>query len=232
MGSYSCSLVVWMAGWRRRRVAVALWSVCCGIACGAPSVPEPTLAQHVRAKCGAPLDDDYFLPIDSINSSNKLLDDTCRERFSLPLRAMKARSFSCGDNTLQEAYRFLWMPSYDPAVVISIRRAGEQWSIDAAQFENPRTGGQWWRVSRRAEHELANNVAATVLRSLAEAGFWTMPAWRDPVAQDGATWVIEGRLANGYRVVSRFTAEEKAFKDVGRAFFTAAGISLPRAASQ
>jgi hypothetical protein len=194
-------------------------------ACTAPEIPEPSLAQRARKECVSRTRDDFYFPFEAINPQNAVIDESERNAYSQFLGALNQPSLSCGDD-VTEAYRFLWMPTYRPAAVILVARTGKGWRVDAAQFNHPRTN-QPWTVARRVEHGVAEDQVRDLLTSLARAQFWTIATWHDSFVNDGSTWVIEGRLRTGYRVVSRLNPRDEAFKDAGRAFFSLAGMTVP-----
>lgn len=195
-------------------------------ACGPPRLPEPSAAQRVREQCDRPWTDDFYFPREAIEPKNELIDDTERQTYSRFLKAFNAPSLSCGDDTSTEAYRFLWMPSYRPAAVIFVRRVAGEWRAEAVEFEHPRTNKPW-TVARRFEKSLNDENVAELRSSLARAKFWIIPPWENSLADDGAMWVIEGRLGSGYRVVNRPNPTDPSFKEAGRSFFRLAGLPIP-----
>jgi hypothetical protein len=198
------------------------------LACTSADAPEPSAAQHVREQCVSPFSEDFYFAPEAINPQNELIDSRRRYAYSRFLKSLEAPSLSCGQG-ITEAYRFLWMPSYAPAVVVLVRGIHREWYLEAAEFKHPRTHQQW-TVANRVERGLMDNQVRSLLVGLARAQFWTVPTWKDSPAMDGAMWVIEGRVRDGYRVVSRPNPEDAFFKEAGRAFFTLAGIPVPATA--
>lgn len=193
--------------------------------CGSGEVAEPRAAMRVRAECFPPSSDAFYFPIGSVADDNGRTDDYQRAAYTRVLRAMNASSLSCG-NVSREAYRCLWLPSYGAAAVILVERASSGWRFEAAEFSHPRNSRSL-EITRSTQGAVSEARIRELLSALAVARFWTSPTWSTSGAEDGATWVIEGRVDMGYRVVSRANPAENSFKQAARSFFAAAQTDIP-----
>lgn len=198
------------------------------IKCSSGGPPEPSRALRARDDCPTASSEDFYFPDEAIDPANDLLDNTLRETYSHLLRAAGAPSLSCG--AVGEAYRFLWIPAFRPARVILLRRTQNDWIVTATGFNDPRIDRTFGVVGddiRRPN----DGQPGELIGALASAGFWTLPAYGNSFIEDGATWVIEGRLRTGYRVVTRLNPSDEKFKSACRQFFLVAGLAVPREAS-
>jgi hypothetical protein len=175
-------------------------------------LPNPSLAQRAEARCPSSSSSDYYFPNHAVFSS----------RF---LAASSARPLWCGGGELN-VYRFLWIPSYRPTLIIEVEHSSGSFNVDAVEFTHPRTG-QLYTVQARNHRKVPDADAQSLLRALAKAQFWTTPPYKNPMVDDGAIWIIEGRERYGYRSVIRFNPKETDFIDAGRAFVLLAGKAVP-----
>ena len=168
--------------------------------CGTPSVPQPSFAERAHEEYDSKESPTFYFP-QAPHSLSGIADETPREECSKFLRSIQAPSLSCG-HMVTEAYRLLFLPSYGPAVVILARSTETGWRLEVHEFRHPRTSRPR-TVERHVERTLTQDEVRTLLDGLRAADFWTTPAWKNSLSEDGATWVLEGRLNTGSRVVGR-----------------------------
>ena len=211
------------------RLAV-LFAVLLLVACHT-DLPEPTSAQRVRSPCPDQNSDSYYFPEGTLIPSSERRDLAQRQGVGKFLTAMGAPSLSCNDD-FTEAYRFLWLHSFGPALVVSVMRQNGRWHAEGVEFRYPRSERRWWwTIERRVQTEVLPADAGRLLEALKSAQLWTThPPWRDSSGEDGSLWMIEGRLNRGYRAVSRANPTDKfdkAFKEAARTFVQVAKLSVP-----
>ena len=118
-------------------------------------------------------------------------------------------------HTLEE-YRFTWRSSFNGNAVVQIGRGGEKNVIILDWVCRGSCGnGRFWRSIDKAGW---NRLEAALLG----AGFWALEPYKTQFGLDGATWTIEGRRRDVYRVVERWSPRG-AIYDLGRTFFDLAG---------
>jgi len=100
------------------------------------------------------------------------------------------------DEKVDEAYRFLWRPTFfSSPTVITVSRSGDKRAFYASQFCNQR------HTSRTLTVEEWNKIKGL----LDEAQFWTLPKIGGSSGLDGGDWLIEGYSDPRYHVVSRWS---------------------------
>jgi hypothetical protein len=126
----------------------------------------------------------------------------------------------------------MWLPPFRPAVAVTLVKSKEAWTIEGAEFKHPRTT-EPWAVSRHIKKAVSNEEAAKVLASLQDLGFWTQLSWEDPEESTGPMWVIEGRIGNGFHVVSRKRAPiDGRFLQAGALFVALSGFDAEISGSE
>ena len=108
-----------------------------------------------------------------------------------------------------EAYRFLWIRSFDPVVAVRVQLLHDGRPIaivsqtaHSAAFElSPRT--------RRDTIPLSASDWQGLRTTLEREHFWTMPPTNpEPGGLDGAQWVIEGLRGGRYHIADRWTPSD------------------------
>jgi hypothetical protein len=123
-------------------------------------------------------------------------------------------TFSCLDDDV-EAYRLLFIPSFESPTSIRIWREGEQYWMTVKQLDEewiPDDDGKGLKLS--TTRPLHVDEWALFKRRLISANFWSMPS---PDARgpgfDGFSFTLEGKRAGEYHVVYRWVPEEQNFTD-------------------
>ena len=209
------------------RYAVPLVCLASFWTCRTTEVAQPVRAMEVAATC--PGGTDTYFPPGKVTSI-KTLDAGLRYRLHLSryLRAAGLPELWCGDAT--DAYRMAWIHSYRAAIVVEIRRASGTWEAVGTGFRDPREQ----IASPIDPHEVAARYRRYLTAQEIEdlrgdmGSLWRIaPDDVDAGADDGYSLVLEGRRANGYRVVTRRTAEEPTIEHAARFMVTLTGMSVP-----
>jgi hypothetical protein len=190
------------------------------VGCSRPSLPEVRFAQRVRPQCPPSSGYDFFFPTESAPSA---------AWYSRYLAAAGAPSLSCGD-TPREGYRFLRIPSFRSAVVISVFRLNTGWSVEALEFADSKRDR--WTVAKRTTRALTEGQIQELRGALRQAEFWTRTAWYSPEVNDATSLIIEGRENSAYRVVGMVGTNDPAFDGACTAFVQLAGVPSPKSVSQ
>jgi hypothetical protein len=118
-----------------------------------------------------------------------------------------------------EAYRFLWLRSFDePVVARAELEADGSGVLSVKVFGGDARCAPTESLKRWSVTGLSRQHGAEFLAALAQADYWTLPtldARCDRVAGpahvaclDGAQWVLEGVRPGGYHVVDRWSSRE------------------------
>lgn len=122
-----------------------------------------------------------------------------------------------------QAYRFLWLRSFDPPIVVrAARHDGVTFVITRIGAENADNDGE---LPRRDSAFLSSTAWDTLIGTLDKERFWTA-AHSDTTGPgiDGAQWVIEGVRDGRYTIVDRWSP-----RDTGQAAFVRRiGLTLLR----
>jgi hypothetical protein len=141
--------------------------------------------------------------------------------------ALMESPFSCLDEEA-EAYRFLFMPSFDPAISIRVWRAGGQKYITVKQLSGiGYPPGEAKDLKVNVTRSLTEQEWNRFQELLAKSDFWSMPmADVKPSGIDGANWLLEGKKSGKYHVVDRWMPEDQNFLDACGYLFEISGLKL------
>jgi hypothetical protein len=98
---------------------------------------------------------------------------------------------------------------------IQIGRGEKNIIVDWACASFSHGNGRFWQCLERRDWDRLEAALLT-------AGFWALDPCKDEFGLDGATWTIEGRRRDVYRVVERWSPGGVIY-DLGRTFFDLAG---------
>jgi len=122
------------------------------------------------------------------------------------LRALEERPLCTGSTQVLESYRFTWIPSFDPAVVVRIDVTATGYQLTGKILDGA-GGYEPGALARQVIHSLSDADVARFSDLLGLARFWevpTVPRQRS-LGCDGAQWVLEALSPKGYHVVDRWT---------------------------
>lgn len=188
----------------------------------APELTSAYLGSAVRAICPPQQASDYFFPSGSLDANWNELDDAKRTWYSSQLSAMHEQSLSCGAPI--DGYRFTWLRSFHPPVVIRIIARGDagDHTLSALELSGNRDGDPG-KQSKQLTKKLTNAQVAQLLRSLKEEQFWELPGREDLLGADGAQWIVEAQKGGKYHVVNRWSPEDGPVRRLGLMFISLSG---------
>ena len=126
------------------------------------------------------------------------MEDTVRHWYATPLNALRAPCLRDFSPPGAKVFRFTWMPSFDPSVVVTVLTDGDACVAHGASIE--------WRietflpwavknvaVTKTVEVTISENTCRELVSTIDQSGFWRM-ATVDPDdgGYDGAQWILEG----------------------------------------
>lgn len=153
--------------------------------------------------------------LDTINIHNANSQDTSfyedrvlrasedNSNFSIYLRGFK-EPLVYGRKDSTEIYRFLWMRSFDEPFVIRMEKTKEEQYV-IVKKKNGISGGQLGEIVMNDTIPLSESQWADFVDVLNESDFWETPSIEktEQLINDGAYWIVEGRLHDKYHVVYR-----------------------------
>lgn len=131
------------------------------------------------------------------------------------LKPLQEKPLAAFSDSVNENYRFLWIPSFDPAVAIRVWREG-----DKKFLSGKIAAGEGFTVKKSASNirkNLTENEWEEFLKVLERSGFWSKPLFEidDEPIYDGAFYIYEGKKDRRFHEIHRFTADEQ-FRELGR----------------
>jgi hypothetical protein len=83
-------------------------------------------------------------------------------------------------------------------------------------------------TASRAEREVSETEWGEFIASLRSTGFWNMARADElRIVLDGAGWMLEGRLGQGYHLVTRQSPESSPYRDLALQLLRLAGFEDP-----
>jgi hypothetical protein len=108
-----------------------------------------------------------------------------------------------------QSYRFLWIPTFDHPVLMRIDIEDDGTATLLTKTLSGSGGYGWGHVQTGASRSLSIEEESTLFTTLADIGFWTLPASvKNPylTVLDGTTWVIEGIREGDCHAVARHSS--------------------------
>ena len=126
-----------------------------------------------------------------------------------------------------ESYRFTWIPSFHPAVVVNIDLTTIGYQL-TGKILNGAGGYQPGSLAREVTHILSEADFAHFSELIRSAGFWKLSSNDQLLGCDGAQWILEALTSNGYHVVDRWTPNRdgpnRPFRAIGEWMLASSGL--------
>ena len=119
-----------------------------------------------------------------------------------------------------EHYRFLWLRSFHPAVLIEIKVIGPTEQLFEAKLWKGRGKSGKWEVQR--SRKITETVKRTHWDRLSAGGFFKLPFLGEKSGFDGSDWFIEAQRGKSYHAVYRWSPHSGIVYDFGRYLIEAA----------
>jgi hypothetical protein len=106
-----------------------------------------------------------------------------------------------------ERYRFLWLRTFHPAVVIRVDISDAHTGVLAAKVANGYAGFGFpgRKIVQDMSRPLTPKETQAFLDKVERSGFWSMAASSPPSGEDGAEWILEAEKSGNYHVVKRWS---------------------------
>ena len=108
-----------------------------------------------------------------------------------------------------ERYRFLWVPTFEHPVFIEIDARPDGGATLHSKTWRGQGGYGWGTAQPDRKRELSYDEIDDLLLTLADIGFWTLPARvedQNGITVDGTQWFIEGVRNGSCHVVTRVSS--------------------------
>ena len=106
-----------------------------------------------------------------------------------------------------ERYRFLWLRTFHPAVVIRVDISDAHTAVLAAKVASGCAGfgSPDRKIVEDISRTLTHDETKAFLEEVEKSGFWSMPASIPVSGEDGAEWILEAEKSGNYHVVKRWS---------------------------
>lgn len=150
-------------------------------------------------------------------------DAFLRGWFSDALTRMAEPSLSCRA-TVNESYRLLGLPTWGTPVSIRVRVSLPEPSVSVAELGG-QAGYDLGGISVRAARPIYAAERKQLAEALEAAAFWSTPTLdNERIGADGSYWVLEGRFAERYHVVHRWSPDAGPFRDLALLMMRLGGV--------
>lgn len=120
---------------------------------------------------------------------------------------------------LEEAYRFIYLPTFDPPETIRV------WKVDSVGPElqavfkqgSAQGGEQPGEVEKEVNWQPTQPDWIELLASI-EQNFWEPPAWKGEVNHDGSEWIFEGYRQGHYKRLKSWSGRDPYACALGQSF--------------
>jgi hypothetical protein len=177
-----------------------------------------------RSDCTNASSDKYFFPRGSVGEQFKHFDqdEFVRSWYSKHLRAMSEPSLSCNPAGA-ETYRFLWLRTWGHPIAVRVAGLSTSGVISAVELDGAGGYGPG-KILRSVNRQLSRDESDQVWAGLKAVDFWKMPSRLPKSGMDGAQWIMEGRKAEQYHVVDRWSPQEGQYREFCLLLVKLAGV--------
>lgn len=169
---------------------------------------------------------EYFFPKSAFSTREGHDDQFTRAWYTKHLRAMSEPSLSCGLAHEEEIYRFTWLRTFRHPISVRITRTKNQIKLEAKELSGA-GGYEPGKILRKTNRILTTGQWQEVLSSVEKANFWNDQPEVTSIGLDGAQWIYEARRGTTYRVIERWTPEDKNYRNLGLTMIKLAEWSIP-----
>ncbi len=168
-----------------------------------------------RVECPGKSAANYYFPEGVLAENDANSDAFLRGWFAKHLTAMNEPSISCG--TSGRIFRFTWLRTFHHPVSVRVTEISGAASLVAIEL-NGAGGYAPGEKHRRKESTLTNGEFRGLQDSFSKVGFWSLPTTSEQLGMDGAEWIFEVAENGKYHVVTRWSPEAGAIRNIGLQF--------------
>ena len=142
------------------------------------------------------------------------------------LSEMNEPSLLTSHDDQNASYRFLWLRSFHPTVVVRLWSNGEKRMLSVKELKiEKKTQSKQLLVDQT--RVLKDEEWAAIVRRVEESCFWAEPSSTDdPVAMDGAWWVLESADKGYYHVAKRQSPDSGSYRELCLYLLKLSGLPL------
>jgi hypothetical protein len=166
--------------------------------------------------------------------------DEAREKglakwYSRSLQEMDEPSFQSLVPANIEIYRFLWLRSFHPPISIRVWKCERDYCVSVKQLDSidRYIDGKFISSARLAVNRtrpLNSDEWSGFLSLVEKARFWSLPTVDgEPLANDGAAWVLEGAKEKKYHVVDRQSPQNGEYREACVYLLKLSGLKVDEA---
>lgn len=142
------------------------------------------------------------------------------------LGQMREPSLLVSDSDRNTSYRFLWLRSFHPTVVVRLWRNGEKRMLSVKELSREYQNQPSYLVVDQTL-ALTDKDWATFVKLIEESCFWTVPTTSNgPTAMDGAWWVLEGTEQGYYHIATRQSPDSGSYRELALYMLKLSGLPL------
>jgi len=155
----------------------------------------------------------YYFPKETArNSIDFGINNHLNEYFSKHLKALEESSIY-ENNDVDSVFRFTWLRSFHHPVVIKVQSIHGMYSIQW-KVSDGSGGSEPGKLIINSEKTFSKDEWNEMLKLFKQLDFWNIPSNKSTFGDDGAEWILEGKLNNFYQVVVRWSPEKDDFYNV------------------
>ncbi len=124
---------------------------------------------------------------------------------------------------VDESYRLTWIPTFHAPTVIRVWRSGEKYFIVTKRLDG-KGGYGLGNFNGEMILSLTAEEWSNFINLINQELFWNMPSKiKEPLPNDGASWMFEGTSGRQYHFIFRITPSKK-LGDIFRSLFKLTGV--------
>lgn len=142
------------------------------------------------------------------------------------LSQMKEPSLIVSPLNQQSSYRFLWVRSFHPTIVVRLSNSDGKYLLSLTELANKTESSQPLVAQNKI---LKGEEWKGFVKLLNDSCYWRVPTTTTaPVAMDGAWWVLEGVEQGYYHVVVRQSPDTGSYRELCLYMLKLSGLSVDK----
>jgi hypothetical protein len=144
-------------------------------------------------------------------------DNSSAQYYAKVLTIMREPSLFNQEKNGSEAYRFLWLRTFDAPIAVRLNVNPDRSSLLTIKVLSGKGGYGLGELVKNVTRHLSADETEWFLSAVEESGYWDMPPYpeKNVIVVDGAGWVFEARKAGKYKIVGRWSPQNGPIRDLG-----------------
>lgn len=165
----------------------------------------------------------YFPPGKSTDYSK--IDSFEVKWYSEQLEALK-EPVLYSDTSGNETYRFTWLRTFDHPIAIRFEKHQNKYFLYWKMCNG--AGGYSPGKLKKDKHKMITQAMwDSFIDKINKANFWQLSTREKALGNDGSEWILEGKLASKYHVVSRWTPNAGEYYECCDFLIGLTGLKIP-----